>query len=136
MEDARGGLVGRLFEKTLGWVILGGLIAVGLAIYRMGPTGRAALWEGIWRTAAWLAFAAVLPWSGRLFIGRILEIGSNWAGVVLLAALLLLDVICGLILLGGLPSGGWSWVAALAALGVVGTYNFLVTEYLSEEYGA
>ena len=79
--------------------------------------------------------AAALPWSVRLFIRRILEIGSNWASLSLLAAFVLVDAVAGLLLLGGFPTGGWSWIAALAALAVAGTYSYLVAEYLSEQAG-
>ena len=33
------------------------------------------------------------------------------------------------------PNGGWFWFACLAALSLAGTYNYLVTEYLSEMAG-
>ena len=135
MENTGGGILGRLGEKVLGWIALGLLIALGVAIYEIGPAGRKAIWEGIWRTALWIVVVAALPWSAKLFIRRLLEVGSNWAGVVLLAAFVLVDVILGVALLGGLPHGGWGWLAALAAVGVAGTYNFLAAEYLSEQAG-
>ena len=135
MEGTDGGILGRLGEKVLGWIALGLLIAIGFAIYKMGPDGRQAVWEGIWRTSAWLVIAAALPWSARLFIRRIIEIGSNWAGLGLLAAYVLVDAVAGLLLLGGFPTGGWSWIAVLAALAVAGTYSYLVAEYLSEQAG-
>ena len=135
MEGTSGGIFGRLFEKTIGWIILGVLIALGIAIYQMGPTGRDAVWNGIWRTVAWIVMAGAVPWSARLFIRRVLEMSTNWAGLAVLASFTIVDAGVGLALLGGWPSGGWGWVAALAALGAAGTYNFLVTEYLSEEFG-
>ncbi len=134
MEAPRG-ILGRLGEKILGWIALGLLLALGYALYEIGPEGRAALWNGIWRTVAWLVFASALPWTARFFIRRILEVGSNWAGVGLILAYILVDAIVGRILLGQWPGSGWGWVAALAALAVVGTYNFLVAEYLSDEAG-
>ena len=57
------------------------------------------------------------------------------AGVVLLGVLTLVDAIVGLILMQGWPRGGWSWLAALAALAVAGLYNYLVAEYLAEKAG-
>ena len=135
MENTSGGILGRLGEKVLGWVALGLLIALGVAIYQMEPTTRAAIWAGIWRTAAWIVISAALPWVTRLFITRLLELGSNWAGVILLVVLGLMNAVAGVILMRGFPSGGWAWVAALAGLAVVCTYNYLVTEYLSEQAG-
>ncbi len=135
MEAPRGGILSRLAEKALGWVVLGLLIALGVAIWQMGPDRRMAIWNATWRTALWIAIAATVPWITRFFVKRILEIGSNWAGVVLLAALTLVDAVAGLILLRGWPAGGWGWLAALAALALAGTYNYLVTEYLSEQTG-
>ena len=135
MESPGGGILGRLSEKVLGWIVLGLLVLAGVALWRMGPEARSAIWNSIWRTAAWIGLAAALPWVTRLFVSRILAAGSNWAGVVLLAVLTVVDLVVGLILLGGMPSGGWGWTAALAALAVAGTYNYLVTEYLAEQAG-
>ena len=134
METPGGGILGRLGEKVLGYIALGLLVAGGAALWR-SPETAAAIWNGVWRTAVWLVIAAALPWITRLFVSRILEIGSNWAGVILLACLVLADAIAGVLLLSGWPSG-WGWVAALAALAVAGTYNYLVTEYLSQQAGA
>lgn len=135
MENTSGGILGRLGEKALGWIALGLLILLGVAIWRIGPDARQAIWNGIWKTCVWVALVAALPWSARLFISRIMEIASNWAGVILLAVLIAVDAIIGLLLLGGLPGGGWGWMAALTALAVAGTYNYLVTEYLTEQAG-
>jgi hypothetical protein len=133
MERPGGGILGRLTERIVGYVALGLIVLAGVALYRMGPAGRDALWQGAWRTAAWLAIAAVVPWMARLFIGRLVELGSNWAGVVLIAAFTIVDLLVGLLLIGGLPVGGWSWLAAVASLAVAGTYNYLVSEYLAQQ---
>lgn len=135
METSGGGILGRLSEKVLGYIALGLIVLAGIALWQMGPEGRGAVWGAIWRTAVWLGIAAALPWITRLFVTRIVEIGSNWAGVALIASLTAVNLVAGLILMGGLPGGGWGWVAALAVLAVAGTYNYLVTEYLSEEAG-
>jgi hypothetical protein len=135
MESPGGGILGRLGEKVLGYVALGLIAVAGVALYKMGPEGRAALWNGFWRTAVWIGIAAGLPWVARLFVTRLLELGTNWAGVVLLAALTLVDGVAGVILMSGWPSGGWGWTAAIAALAVAGLYNYLVAEYLSEQAG-
>ncbi len=135
MDQPGGCLLGRVGEKVLGYVALGLLVLLGVALWRMGPEGRAAVWNAIWRTVLWLIVAAALPWSVRLFIGRLLEIGSNWAGVALIAGLTAVDLVVGLVLLCGLPSGGWTWVAGLVALAIAGTYNYLVAEYLAEQAG-
>ncbi len=129
------GILGRVGEKLLGWIALALLVAAGIAIWQMDPATKTAIWNGIWKSIAWVLVAAVLPWVSRLFIKRLLEIGENWVGIVLIAALTLVNVAFGLILLGGLPAGGWGWLAALAAAGVAGTYNFLVCEYLAETTG-
>jgi FtsH-binding integral membrane protein len=135
MESPRGGMLGRLLEKVLSLVALALVVLCAVAIYRMEPQTRQAIWAGIWRTVVWIVLVAGLPWISRLFIGRLLEAGSNWAGVVLLGLLTLVDAVVGLILMRGWPSGGWSWLAALAALAVTGLYNYLVAEYLAEKAG-
>jgi hypothetical protein len=135
METSGGGIFGRLSEKVLGYIALALIVLAGIGLWQMGAEGRGALWGGIWRTTAWLVITAAIPWTARLFIGRILEIGSNSAGLALIAGFTLANGIVGLILLGGLPAGGWGWTASLAALAAAGTYNFLVAEYLSEQAG-
>lgn len=133
--DTGGGMLSRLSEKILGWIALALIVGAGIALWQIGPAGRTALWSGIWRTLLWFAVAGALPWISRLFIRRLLELGTNWAGVALVGGMTLVNLVLGLILLGGFPSGGWGWLAALAALGLAGTYNFLVCEYLAEREG-
>jgi hypothetical protein len=135
METPGGGILGRLAERIAGWIALALLVMLGVAIWRMEPATRAAIWSDIWRTAVWIVIAAGLPWSARLFIKRILEVGSNWAAAILLASLVAANLVAGLILMRGWPSGGWGWIAALATLAVAGTYNYLVTEYLAQQKG-
>ena len=130
-----GGLLGRLGERVLGYIALGLIVLAGVALWRMGPEGRGAIWSGIWRAAVWVIIAVGLPWGARLFIKRILEVASNWAGVILLVALGVVDLLAGLILMGGWPTGGWGWAAALAALALAVSYNYLVPAYLSEQAG-
>jgi hypothetical protein len=96
-----GGILGRLGEKMLGWIALGLLIVLAIAIWRMDPVVRTAIWQGIWRTILWVVIVATLPWSARLFIRRILEVGSNWAGVGLLAAFVAVDLGVGLLMVSG-----------------------------------
>ena len=128
------GIFGRLGEKILGWIALALIVCVVIAIVRMEPQTRAAIWEGIWTTIAWVAIAGALPWSARFFMKRIMDVGSNWASVGLVGGFVLIDVIAGLIL-KGFPDGGWSWFFSLSALAVAGTYNYLVTEYLADQTG-
>ncbi len=135
METTSGGILGRLGEKTLGWVILGLLLFLGIAIYRMPAETKAAIWSGIWRSVAWVAIAAAVPWSAKLYIRRIIETGTNWASIGLLAGLIAVDIIAAALLMTGWPGGVWTWLAALGALAVAATYNYLVTEYLSEMAG-
>jgi hypothetical protein len=135
MEKVGGGILGRLGEKMLGWIALGLLIMLGISIWQMGPEMRGRIWSGIWRTSMWVVIVGGVPWISRVFIGRLLEISSNWAGVILIATLTFVDLVAGLILMQGLPSGGWGWLASLAALAVAGTYNYLVAEYLAEQAG-
>jgi hypothetical protein len=99
--ETSGGILGRLGEKVLGWIALALLILIGVAIWRMDPVLRTAIWQGAWRTVFWIIIAAALPWSGRFFIRRVLDFGSNWAGVGLLAALTVVDLGAGLLLLSG-----------------------------------
>lgn len=133
--EISGGILGRLGEKILGWIALALIVAAGIALWQMGADGRGALWSAVWRTAAWLVIAAALPWSARFFMSRVLAVGENWAGAALIAVYTLVMLLVGLVLIGGLPSGGWGWTASLAAIGASGAYNFLVCEYLAESLG-
>jgi hypothetical protein len=134
METSQG-IFGRLGEKILGWIALALIVGIAFGIWQMEPETRAEIWNGIWTTIAWIAIAAGLPWLARFFMKRIMEIGSNWAAFGLVSSLVLLDIIAGLLLKGGFPSGGWWWFFSLAALAVAGTYNYLVTEYLADQTG-
>ena len=139
MEPGNGfpgaGILGRLGEKILGWVALGLLVLAAYGVYRMGPEGRGAVLSAAGRTVGWIAFVALLPWISRFFVKRLLSVGENWVGLLLIGGLLVVDVLVGLWLLGGLPTGVWSWIVSLAAIGVAGAYNFLVCEYVAERYG-
>lgn len=130
--ETSGGILGRLGEKVLGWVALALIVLTAIGIWQMGPERRGAILEGIWHTVLWLVIVAAVPWSATLFMKRLLEIGENWVGMVLLAALFVVDVLAGLFLMTGWPSGMWGWTAVIAALGVAGTYNYLVTAYLAD----
>jgi hypothetical protein len=135
METTGGGILGRLGEKTLGWIILGLLVFLGIAIYRMPAETKAAIWSGIWRSVVWVVVAAAVPWSAKLYMGRVLDAGTNWAGVALLAVLTAVDLLAGALLMTGWPGSVWTWLAAIGALAVAVTYNYLVAEYLAEMGG-
>lgn len=134
METSQG-MLGRLTEKVIGWVALALIVGLGIAIWQMPAESKAAVWSGVWRSAAWLGIAAVLPWSARFVIRRIIEIGSNWASFGLLVGFSAADVVAGVLLMTVWPGGGWAWFACVALLGVAGSYNYLVTEYLAEMNG-
>ncbi len=134
-RSAVGGILGRLIEKVLGWIALAIVVLVGIAVYQMPGETKAAIWSGIWRSIVWVIIAAAVPWSATLLIRRILEISTNWAGIGLIAGLTLVDLIAGIVLMTAWPSGGWTWLAAIGALAVAGTYNFLVAEYLANTAG-
>ena len=135
METAGGGILGRLGERLLTWIGLALLVFLGIAIWKMPAETRAAIWSGIWRTAVWVAIVVAAPWSAKLFIRRILEAGTNWAGAGLLAGMLAADLGVAVLMMTGWPDSAWAWIAGLGALAVAGTYNYLVTEYLSEMVG-
>jgi len=132
METTGGNILSRLGEKTVGWLILGLLVFLGIAIYRMPAETKSYIWNCIWRSAGWVAIAVAVPWSSKLFIRRVMDVGANWAGLVLVASLTAVDIIAGVLLMTGWPSGFWPWAATIVALGVAATYNYLVTEYLAD----
>ncbi len=136
MDSPTSGILGRVGEKVLTGIIFALLIVLAVGVYRMGPEARGAIISGIGRTLVWIGIAALLPWSVRLFIRRLIEIGQNWVGLALITGLTVIDVVVGLILIGGLPAGGWGWFSAVTALGIVATYNYLVCEYLADRHGS
>ena len=81
MEVPGGGILGRLSEKVIGYIALAIVVLVGIAIYQMPAETKGVIWSGIWRTIVWVLLAAGVPWSAALFIRRITEINTNWAGV-------------------------------------------------------
>lgn len=129
------GIWSRVGERVLGWIALGMLVALAVAIWQMPAATKAALWSGAWRTATWVAIAAVLPWTSRPFMARMVEAGSNWVGVGLLAALTAADLVAALLLMTGWPAGAWPWVLSVGMLALAGVYNYLVTEYLADQQG-
>lgn len=135
MEVPGGGILGRLSEKVLGYIALAIVALVGIAIYQMPAETKGAIWSGFWRSVVWVVLAAGVPWSAALFIRRITEISTNWAGVGLVAGLTLVDLILGIALMTAWPSGGWTWTAALGAMAVAATYNYLVAEFLADTSG-
>ena len=134
--ETGGGMFSRISERFIGWIILGLLVLIGVAIWRMPAETRDAIVGGILRAAAWAVIAAITPWSTWFIIRRVAESGTNWAGVALLAGLTLVNLIAAWALMTGWPVGGWGWFAGLATLGVTATYNYLVTEYLAQQSGA
>lgn len=132
MEVSGSGVLGRLGEKVLGWIAFALILGIGWSIYQMPGETKAVIWSGFWRAVLWVVVVAAVPWSGKFFIRRIVEIGSNWAGLAMVAGLLLADVVAAALLMTGWPAGGWAWIAALAALATAGTYNYLVAGYLSD----
>ncbi len=131
----RPGILGRVVDHMahiVGTIVV--LVAV-FALWRMGESGRAALWSGIWRTIAWVVIVAGLPWALRPFMKRLMEQGTNWAGAAAVGGLVLADIVVACLLMTVWPASFWGWVAALAVLGAAGTYNYLVLEYLSEQTG-
>jgi hypothetical protein len=134
MENESSSILGRLGEKTLGWIALGVLILIGVWIYRLGEAGRGDLWNWVWRSGVWLAIVAAVPWSTKLFIRRVLDRSSNMASVALIGSLTAVDALAGMLLLYHWPTGWW-WLATLVVLAVAGVYNYLVSEYVSEMAG-
>ncbi len=130
-----GGFASRIAERVVSWLALALIVLAGVAVWQMGPEGRENVWNWIWRVTVWLVVIAALPWSATLLIERVLDAGSNWAAAALVAVYVLLSALIGVGLLTAWPASAWGWLAALAALGVGGTYNYLVLEYLAQRSG-
>lgn len=135
MEGAGTGLLGRVAERVLGWVALGLLILLGVAIYQTPADTKQAIWSAVWRSVVWLLIVTAVPWSARLFVRRLMELGTNWAGVALIAGFTLIDAVAGIMLMTAWPPGVWTWLAAVGVVGLAGSYNYLVAEYLAERCG-
>lgn len=133
--EVRRGILGGVAERVLSAIAFVVLIGIGWSIYQMPAATKHAILAGIWYTALWVILVAALPWSTKLFVRRLLELGTNWAGLALIAGFTLVDLVVGAVFLGGLPAGGWSWLASLGAIAVAATYNYLVAEYLAEMAG-
>ncbi len=133
--ETRGGILSGVAERMLAWVGFALLLVIGFAIYNIPAATKQAIWDGIWKTIFWLVIVAALPWSGRLFIKRVVEVGENWAGLAMIAAFVLVELLVGWFLLTSWPGSGWGWLALIAAVAVAGTYTYLVSEYLAEMAG-
>ncbi|MCA9242573.1 MAG: hypothetical protein KDA32_01360 [Phycisphaerales bacterium] len=133
--EASGGMLSRISEKVIAWIAFGLLVLLGVTIYQMPAETKSAIWSGLWRTIAFIGISAAWPWQARLYIRRVLEVGENWAGAALIAALTLGNVIIGVVLMTVWPGSGWAWMAAIGAIALTGTYNYLVTSYLADMSG-
>jgi hypothetical protein len=133
--ETQSSFLGRIAEKTLGWIVLGLIVAAGIAIWRMDSTLRGDIWSFAWRSAVWVVLAAAIPWLARFIMKAVALAGTNWAPLALLAGLVALDLVAAAAVMTGWPTGGWGWSAGLAALGLAATYNYWVTEYLAERAG-
>lgn len=133
--ETSGGMLSRIGERLISFILLGLVVLLGVAVWRMDPATRDGILSAAWRSLVWIVIAAALPWSAQLFLRRALAWATNWAGVLLLAAYAAADAAAGLLLLTGWPAGGWGWFASLAALALAAIYNYLVLEYLAEQSG-
>lgn len=133
--EVRRGILGGVTERVLAAVAFALVLFVAYWIYQIPASDKAFIWSVIWRSGMWVALAGVAPWSVKFFIKVLLEQGTNWAGVAAIAGLTFIDIVIGFFLLTGWPASGWTWFAILAALGIMTTYNYLVTEYLAEMAG-
>lgn len=132
--ETPGGILSRLSEKVLGWVALAVVVLIAIAIYQMPAATKSAIWSGLWRSTLWVALVAALPWLGRLVIRRLVQTGTNWAGVALIGGFTLAQALLGMLLMTSWPSGGWGWFVAIGALALATIYNFLVADYLADTY--
>lgn len=132
MESPGLGILGRLSEKVLGYIALGLVALCAIAVYQIPGETKAAIWSGVWRSVVWVAFSAGWPWVTWLFMRRVTEAGTNWAGLILLAALTVGNLVAAGVLMTGWPIGVWGWLAGLTAIALAATYNYMVAEYLAE----
>lgn len=135
MDPTGNTLLGRFLDHIVGWIGFL-LVALGvLALWQIGPDGRGALLSGLGRSAFWLAVVVALPWSAWWYIHRLLEVGSNWAGLALLVGLTSIDILLGVVLLTAWPASFWLWLVVLCLVGAAAAYNYLVAEYLAQRGG-
>ena len=133
--ETRGGILSGAAERMLAWVGFALVLFAAFSIYNIPGETKQAIWDGIWRTIFWFVIVAAVPWSGKLFIKRILEIGENWVGLAMIAGFVFVDLLVGWFTLTGWPSSGWGWAALTAAVAIAVTYNYLVSQYLAEMAG-
>jgi len=109
------------------------LLGAGLAglWFWKHPDDLRALWSVIRLTLAWLAFAAVLPWSSFAIMKWLLRFESNASGAILLAAYSVLDIVAALWLAGWHVRGALAWTVVLVGWLAATAYNYVICESLA-----
>jgi hypothetical protein len=126
------------FLKTVGGKVASGIVmlavgAAALAWFETDAAVRHAILSAIGRVIAWSALVLVLPWAGFAVIGRVGQIGSNFAGAMLVSTLTATE---GVALAWGF---NWSitgmawWTMFLAAIATAGVYNLFTCDWIAEQ---
>ncbi len=109
------------------------LLGAGLAGYWFytHPDEIRTLWSVVRLALAWIAFAAVLPWSSFAMMKWVLRFESNAAGAILLAAYSVLDIVAALWLAGWQVRGALAWTVVLVGWLAATAYNYVICESLA-----
>lgn len=109
------------------------LLGAGLAGYWFytHPDEIRTLWSVVRLALAWIAFAAVLPWSSFAMMKWVLRFESNAAGAILLAAYSVLDIVAALWLAGWHVRGALAWTVVLVGWLAATAYNYVICESLA-----
>lgn len=109
------------------------LLGAGLAGYWFytHPDEIRTLWSVVRLALAWIAFAAVLPWSSFAMMKWVLRFESNAAGAILLAAFSVLDIVAALWLAGWQVRGALAWTVVLVGWLAATAYNYVICESLA-----
>ncbi len=109
------------------------LLGAGLAglWFWKHPDDLRTLWSVIRLTLAWIAFAAVLPWSSFAIMKWLLRFESNASGAILLAAYSVLDIVAALWLAGWHVRGALAWTVVLVGWLAATAYDYVICESLA-----
>src|SRR5215470_1847234 len=111
------------------------LLGAGLAgiWFWRHPEDLRSLWSIVKLSLAWIALAAVLPWSSFAIMGWILRFESNAAGAILLAAYSVVDIVAALWLAGWHIGGALAWTVVLVGWLAAAAYNYVICESLARQ---
>lgn len=124
-------------KAIVGKVVIGAIalavVAGAISWWSLNGDERSQIVDSVGRITAWTALVVAVPWAGVLLIVRVSKVGSNAAGVGLVAGMTLSEMA----LLGWLlhwhVAGAAAWTGMLVGGLLAAAYNLLACDWIAEK---